>query len=131
MSRSADMMPYEQKQVEVPATVYNLWRRIKLHFLLPFRFSLEGYRGLVMIIDNNEWLCADETQYDLPVLCWFDFCDKGRDAIHIPVTCTLNHYHFAAHKISDAVLQLMQIELEKKIAKKISSDHNIGVNLCP
>jgi hypothetical protein len=117
MSRSADMMAYEQKQVEVSAQIYNLWRRAKLHTNLPLRFPLTGYRGLVMLIDENEWLCADENQYDLPIICWFNFCDKGRDAIHLPVKCTQNLYHYAAHKICDSVLELMQNKLEALLSK--------------
>lgn len=117
MSRSQDMMPYQQLKAEVPASVYNLWRRIKMRVPLPFRFPLPGYRGLVMIVDYDEWLCANERQFDLPVACWFDFSDKHRDAIHTPVECTLNYYHFAAEKISDGVLKLMQDELEQRLKK--------------
>jgi hypothetical protein len=112
MSRVGDMPVYEQLNVEVPAKLYNLWRRAKLHLIFPIRFSLEGFRGLVMILDQHEWLCADETMNDLPVICWLNFDDKGRDAIHLPVACTLNYYHFAASKIQTQVLELMEKELE-------------------
>lgn len=117
MSRVADMPVYEQQQVEVSAKIYNLWRRSKLHLQLPVRFSLDGYRGLIMIVDKDEWLCADERQNDLPVICWLKFVDQGRDALHLPVACTRNYYHFAAAKIQAQVLELMTEELEHLLNK--------------
>lgn len=117
MSRVDEMPVYEQYTVEVSAKLYNLWRRAKLHFTCPIQFSLQGYRGLVMILDENEWLCADERQYDFPVICWINFADHGRDALHLPVSCTLNYYHFAAHKIRGQVLELMEQELENMLHK--------------
>ena len=118
MSRVADMPVYKQQQVEVTAQIYNLWRRAKLHNSLPIRFSLTNYRGLVMILDKREWLCADETLNDLPVIAWLNFCDKGRDNLHLPVQCTLNYYHYAANKISAHVLDLMQAELVNRFSTK-------------
>ena len=118
MSRVEDMPVYEQQKVEVSARLYNLWRRAKLHLQCPIRFSLSGYRGLVMILDKDEWLCADETQYDMPVICWLAFHDQGRDTLHLPVKCTLNYYHFAASKISAHVLELMEEELERILKKE-------------
>lgn len=118
MSRVADMPVYEQQKVEVTAKLYNLWRRAKLHIKCPIRFSLQDYRGLVMILDKDEWLCADETLNDLPVICWLEFADHRRDALHLPVQCTLNYYHFAASKIRVHVLELMTEELERMLHKK-------------
>ncbi|MFK5986532.1 MAG: hypothetical protein QM479_14075 [Pseudomonadota bacterium] len=118
MSRVADMPVYEQQQVEVTAQIYNLWCRAKLRLSCPVRFPLKDYRGLVMILDKREWLCADETQNDLPVIAWLDFCDKRRDNLHLPIPCTLNYYHYAADKISAQVLELVQAELISRLSKK-------------
>jgi len=117
MSRVVGMPIYEHQTVEVPAKLYNLWRRAQLHFTYPIRFSLVGYRGLVMILDEDEWLCADERQNDFPVICWLKFAGQGRNALHLPVSCTLNFYHFAAHKIREHVLELMEHELENRLSK--------------
>lgn len=118
MSRVADMPVYEQKFDEITAKLYNLWRRAKPHINFPIRFSLVDYRGLVMILDEDEWLCADETQYDLPVICWLEFADRGRDALHMPVKCNVYYYHHAAYKIQTHVLELMEEELKRKLQKK-------------
>jgi len=117
MSRVPEMPIFQQQKVEVAAKVYNLWRRARLHMKFPIRFALRDFRGLVMILDKNEWLCADETNNDFPVLCWLEFDDHGRDALHVPVQCTLNYYHFAADKIELQVLQLMQETLEQMLQK--------------
>ena len=115
MSRVPGMPIYEQHKDEVSARLYNLWRRAKLHYSSPMRFSLSGYRGLVMLLDKNEWLCADERQNDMPVICWLNFLDQGRDTLHLPVQCTLNYYHFAAFKIQAHVLELMEEELQRRL----------------
>ena len=115
MSRVAGMPVYVREDDEVSAKLYNLWRRVKLHFSLPIRIPLEGYRGLVMVLEEHEWVCADESQNDMPVLAWVEFEDQGRDAIHLPVKCKLNHYHYAASKIHIHSLELMEAALEQKL----------------
>jgi hypothetical protein len=115
MSRVDDMPVYQQQISEVTAVHYNLWRRAKSHFTLPVRFSLNDLRGLVMILDQREWLCADESLNDLPVICWNEFVDERRDTLHLPVKCQLNYYHFAAFKIRDQVLELMELELGNRL----------------
>jgi len=53
----------------------------------------------------------------LPVICWNEFDDYGRATLHTPVKCNMNYYHFAAEKIRDRVLDLMQQELEHRLHK--------------
>jgi len=115
MSRVDDMPVYQRQDCEVSPVHYNLWRRAKSHLTFPLRFQLSGLRGLVMILDKHEWLCADERLNDLPVICWSEFDDQGRDTLHTPVKCKLSYYHFAASKICDQVLKLMQQELEERL----------------
>lgn len=118
MSRVEGMPVYAQYDEMVSAKLYNLWRRLKLHFSLPFRIPLDGYRDLVMVLEEHEWVCADESQNDMPVLAWVEFEDQRREAIHLPVKCKLNHYHYAASKVQAASLELMEVALEKLL-----SDH--------
>ena len=115
MSRTADVPYYEQREDEVDAKLYNLWRRAKHRFTMPMRLPLEGYKGLVLIIENDEWVCADESLNDLPVIAWVDFEDQGRETLHLPVKCKLNYYHYAASKIRAHTLELMQHELENSL----------------
>ena len=120
MSRVGDMPVYKQRDDEVSAKLYNLWRRAKLHFELPLRIPLEGYRGLVMVLETHEWVIVNEQENDLPVLAWVEFEDQGRDTLHLPVKCKLNHYHFAASKVRFHSLELMEAELEQKLLNEPS-----------
>jgi hypothetical protein len=113
MSRTADVPYCAQREDEVDARLYNLWRRAKRHFTMPMRLPLEDYSGFVMILEENEWVCADENQNDIPILAWIEFEDEGRDALHLPVKCKLNYYHFAASKIRAHSLELVESDLEK------------------
>ena len=115
MSRVKGMPIYEQRDDEVPAKLYNLWRRTILHFDLPLRISLEGYRGLVMLLEEHDWVVVNERENDLPILAWVEFEDQGRDALHVPVKCKLNYYHFAASKVRAHSLEIMEAALEEKL----------------
>jgi hypothetical protein len=115
LSRVGDVPVYAQRDDQVSAKLYNLWRRAKLHFPLPIRIPLECFRGLVMVLEEHEWVCVNEPENDLPVLAWVEFQDQGRDAIHTPVKCKLNHYHFAASKVRAGSLKIMEKTLEEKL----------------
>jgi len=115
VSRVGDVPVYQQRDDEVTAKLYNLWRRAKLHFDLPMRITLEGYRGLVMVLEEHVWVIVNERQNDLPVIAWVEFEDQGRDALHVPVKCKLNFYHFAASKVRAHSLELMEEALEQKL----------------
>ncbi|HGG59637.1 MAG TPA: hypothetical protein ENK26_06925 [Gammaproteobacteria bacterium] len=113
MSRSTEVPPYETTRATVDARLYNLWRRARLRLALPLRFPLKDYYGLIMLIDNDEWLLANEKQYDLPVICWREFRDQGRDALHTPVECTLLYYHYGARRFRQPALSALESELRQ------------------
>lgn len=115
MSRVGDVPIYEQRKDQVTAKLYNLWRRAKLHFTLPIRLPLTDTQGFVMLVEQHELVCVNELQNDLPVLAWVDFEDKGRDALHEPVKCKLNYYHFAATKIRAQALEVMEQSLDQRL----------------
>jgi hypothetical protein len=115
VSRIADVPYCAQRDSEIEAKLYNLWRRAKLHFTMPIRLPLAAYSGFVMVLEDNEWVCVDERQNDIPILAWVEFQDQGRDALHLPVKCKLNYYHFAASKVRAHSLELVQDELEKRL----------------
>lgn len=115
MSRVVDIPYLAQRHYEVDAKLYNLWRRAKRHLHMPLRLPLEGYSSFVMLLEEQAWICVDERQNDLPILAWLEFEDKGRNALHLPVTCKLNYYHFAASRVRVRSLELMQLELDKRL----------------
>lgn len=119
MSRVGEVPVYEQRDDKVDAKVYNLWRRAKLHFGSPIRIAVPGLAGMVMILEENEWVCADRTQDDLPVLAWVEFEDKGRDSLHTPVRCKLNYYHFMASKVRRIALEQTEKILQKRLREEV------------
>ena len=112
MSRVGDVPVYAQRQDQVEAGLYNLWRRARLHFKFPMRLPVTGHEGVVLILEEDEWVCADVRQNDLPILAWVEFEDWNRDALHVPVNCKLNYYHFAASKFRADALASMKEGLE-------------------
>ncbi len=115
MSRVGDLPVYVQRDDEIGAGIYNLWRRARLRYPCPIRIRLPGYPGMVMILEEHEWVCANERQNDLPVLAWVDFEDRGRSALHEQVRCKLNYYHFAASKLRAPALRLMAESLDRAL----------------
>lgn len=115
MSRVGEIPVYEQREDEVEASLYNLWRRAKLHLVLPLRLAVPGYRGVTMVLEEESWICVDERNNDLPLLAWVEFEDKGRDTLHTPVKCKLNYYHYAASKLRLPVLEWVAEELKRRL----------------
>ncbi len=118
MSRIDDMPVYESREDKVEASLYNLWRRARAHKLLPARFNLFHSPQMVVLIESNSWVVVDQNQFDLPMLAWVDFQDKGRSSIHTPVACTLNFYHFMATSLRAKALKKIADGLEQMLAKK-------------
>jgi hypothetical protein len=115
VSRVSDVPVYEQRDDAVEAKLYNLWRRAKLHFGMPLRLEFDEMPGVALILDEDEWACVNTRQNDLPLLAWVGFEGRGRDALHKPVACKLNYYHYAASRYRGKVLTLMAAALEKKL----------------
>ena len=109
------MPVYAAREDLLEASLYNLWRRARAHHDLPMRVELPGIKQMVLILEADKWVIVDQNQYDLPVLAWVDFQDEHRSAIHTPVPCTLNYYHFMASSLRGKVLKIMEAALEKHL----------------
>ena len=121
MSHWLDGIPvFAERADEVDARLYNLWRRARLHLDLPIRLPLPGLSGMVMLLEEHEWICVDERLNDVPVLAWVEFEDRHRDALHLPVRCRLNYYHYAASKIRADALAAMEAELEAAVKEAVA-----------
>ncbi len=115
VTRIHDMPAYETRSDQLDASLYNLWRRARLHLPMPLRIELPELKQMVLIIENDSWVVVDPCQYDMPVLAWLDFQDAGRDNLHMPVDCTINYYHYLADRIRGKVLTLMTEALEDRL----------------
>ena len=125
VTRINDMPVYAAQTDQLEASLYNLWRRARLHLDLPLRIDLPGLKQMVLIVEADCWVMVDQCQYDLPVLAWVDFQDAGRTSLHMPVTCTLNYYHYLASHLRAEVLERMGEALEAGLS---DSEPDAGQN---
>jgi hypothetical protein len=114
-TRIGDVPAYATRDDRIEARHYNLWRRACGRFGSPLRLPLPGMGGMELVLDEREWVVVDARQNDLPVLAWVNFDDRGRCALHEPVSCTLNYYHFAATRLRAKVLDILEQTLEKRL----------------
>ncbi len=115
VTRIHDMPVYETRTVELDASLYNLWRRARMHITMPLRIELPELKQMALIIENDCWVVVDQCQYDLPVLAWLEFQDSGRTSLHTPVACTMNYYHHLASHLREKVLTQMNETLETRL----------------
>lgn len=118
MSRIDDVPIYEQRDEHVDAALFNLWRRARQHLTFPLRLGITALPGIEMIVDDRAWVCVNTRQNDLPILAWVDFDYHGRSALHEPVACKLNYYHYAASRYRAGVLQAMEQELQQCLEER-------------
>lgn len=116
MATRLDEVPvYASRADEIDARHYNLWRRARQRFGRPLRLELPGVSGMELILDDDSWVVVDVRQFELPILAWVDILGDNRSALHEPVPCKLNYYHFAATRIRAKVLDILQHALEDRL----------------
>lgn len=103
----------------IPASVWNVWRRYRMREQRRTCFGLENMPPMSMLLDDGEWVLVDSSLYDMPVVSWTDFQDKGRTALHEPVRCTVREYHQGAAKVRNKALLLMAAELEARLRNAV------------
>ncbi|MEN8129719.1 MAG: hypothetical protein ABFS45_05900 [Pseudomonadota bacterium] len=114
-TRIDDMPVYAARADQLEASLYNLWRRARLHLGSPLRLDLPGLKQMALILEDDSWVVVDQCQYDLPVLAWVNFQDSGRDNLYKPVPCTLNYYHYLASSLRGKVLARMGEALQDRL----------------
>lgn len=119
-TRLADMPMLAQRDDQIDAEVYNVWRRARNRWGSPFRVEGLGLKQMEMILTDDYWVCVDAIRYDLPILAWVDIQDKNRDSLHMPIPCKLNYYHFAASAVRPRVMEHLKEALEAML--KADSD---------
>ncbi len=114
-TRLDDVPVFASRPDRLEAACYNLWRRARRRFGSPLRIPLPSLKEMALILEDDAWVVIDQRQYDMPVLAWIGFQSEGRDALHEPVACTLNYYHFMASQLRGKVLELMKQDLEQRL----------------
>lgn len=118
MSRFGEVPAYAQRTEQVAAPLYNLWRRARMNLGLPLRFDLPDDPGVSMILEEGHWVCVNRLQQDLPILAWHDF-QQRRAALHEPVACILDYYHFAASRYRQPALDAMEKVLNVRLRRML------------
>jgi hypothetical protein len=113
--RLRDCPALNEYSSRIPAEVWNVWRRYWTQTHRQVCFGMEGLPPMSLLLDEREWVLTDSSLYDMPVLVWTDFQDKGRTTLHEPVACTVRDYHQGAAKIRDRALLLMAEELTARL----------------
>jgi hypothetical protein len=113
--RLRDLPPLDEFPSRIAAPVWNAWRRYWMHEHRQTCFGLAELPPMSLLLYEREWVLVDTSLYDLPILCWSDFQDAGRAALHEPVPCTVRQYHQGAAKIRERALALMAEELEARL----------------
>ncbi len=121
MTRIHDMPVFVSREDKIEASLYNLWRRARLHLALPLRIALPPSKQMVLIIEQDHWEVVDQNQYDLPMLAWLDFKDAGRSSLHTTVACRLNYYHYMASRLRAKALQILEQELNHQLQDGVNS----------
>lgn len=114
-TRLDDVPVFASRPDHLEAPLYNLWRRARKRFGTPLRIALPNLKEMALILEDDAWVVIDQRQYDMPVLAWAGFKTEGRDALHEPVACVLNYYHFMASQLRGKVLELMKQDLERRL----------------
>lgn len=122
-ARIADMPIMAQRDDQLDAGIYNVWRRARSRWGSPIRLEGLGLKQMEFILTDRYWVCVDAIRHDCPVLAWVDIEDAGRNALHTPVPCKLNYYHFAASAVRAKALLKVQEILEQRLAEEDNSQN--------
>ncbi|HFC05576.1 MAG TPA: hypothetical protein ENJ55_07705 [Rhizobiales bacterium] len=114
-ARLADMPIMAQRPDMIDAKIFNLWRRYRLLPDAQQRFCLKGLKSMRFILADHFWAVVDSANYDAPVLAWVDFDMTNRSALHEPVGCKINYYHFAASAVRARALGMMATMMEGQL----------------
>ncbi len=109
---------FAQRADQIPAPLYNLWRRARMRAQLPLRMTLPGMKGMALILEPAAWVVVDGGRSDVPVLAWVEFAPPPERGIHEPVPCKLNYYHYLASGLRARVLEHLEQHLEARLKSR-------------
>ena len=116
-SRLDEVPVLKTLRAEVPAAHYNRLRLAILRLGEPLRVELPRLRHLDLLLGRDAWVCVDRMLYDLPVVAWTEFEQRGRSALHEPVACTVKVFHAHAGVVMPVVFAEAEKVLRQRLAK--------------
>lgn len=114
-SRLEGIPRYSTETTTVPAALFNIVRLALLRLKNPLEIDIPELKNLVILLDEETWICIDTSLNDIPVLAWIDFEITHRKSLHEPIACQLCFYHMHADKIIDKVTQALQSILDERL----------------
>ena len=117
ISRIDGVPVFAARPDEIPAGLYNLWRRALMRLGPPIQIPLPGLKEMELILERRAWVVVDRNRTGVPVLAWTDFRPAPMRGLHEPVACTLNYYHFMASGLRGRVLERIEAGLEARLKR--------------
>ncbi|MDH5216551.1 MAG: hypothetical protein OEX19_02575 [Gammaproteobacteria bacterium] len=109
-----DIFPLRIMSKTIDAVCYNHARLALLRIGKPLRIELQDHRGLVIILDNDSWLCVDSVSDDQPIMMWCEFdTSRHNTALNEDVPCLLHLYHNQAGLIMGSALDALNLSLSE------------------
>ena len=102
---------------EIPASLWNLWRRWRARFGAALEIPLAARPGTAFVATDEFWLMLDTTQGGAPLIMWLDFMVEGRDALHAPVPCFVQYYDYAGSRFRDEALDEARQHMEADLGR--------------
>ena len=121
-ARLTELPVWERRADAIEGHVFNHARLALKRLGNPSRLSLEGLRGLDLVIEDQIWVCVDRALQDRPVLAWSAFTHAGRLALHAPIRCELRIYHTHASVIRARILEIMERTIVERLATGYDAD---------
>lgn len=114
-TRIAGLPVLNRMASQVDATHFNAIRLGILRLGAPLRIAMTGLKHLDMVLENQLWVCVDNSLNDFPIIAWMNFAVNERAALHDPVRCEIRFYHSHAGMIMKKLLDITQREIEGRL----------------
>lgn len=116
-TRIADLPTLNRMTSEVDAAHFNAIRLGILRLGAPLRIAMTGLKNLDIVLENQLWVCVDNSLDDFPIVAWMNFAVSERAGLQDPVQCEIRFYHSHAGMIMKRLLDITQKEIEEKLHK--------------
>lgn len=116
MNLVRDIPPIRSVPFTLDAALYNHVRLALLRIANPLELELEKL-GLDIVLEKTCWVGYHCHQTSLPLIAWDGF-DTNRNALDMPVACTMHLYHHHSWLQMPKILSAMDEELQLRLAAK-------------
>jgi hypothetical protein len=114
MNRMRDVPPIRSIPYTLDAALYNHARLALLRISNPLELEL-GKLGIDLVLGKTCWVGYHCQQIALPLIAWDSF-DTSRNALDMPVACTMHLYHHHSWLQLPRILLALDKELQLLLA---------------